>query len=54
MPKDQLGHIDLMLLVNLHRNPFAVIKNSNGAVLLNRDLDFGHAVVSLVVVSGVD
>ncbi len=53
MPKDKLGDINLMLLMNLDRYTFAIVRYSNGTIFLDIDLNFCHFVIPLIVVSSI-
>lgn len=54
MPEDQLRHIDLLFLVNLHRNSVAVVVDADAVLLhVDGDLERVHRRISLFIVGGV-
>lgn len=55
MAKDKFWDVYFMLPVNLYRDGFAVIKDSDHAsFLIDVDIDLGHSVVPLEIVGGID
>lgn len=54
MAEDKFSDVYFMLLVDLDGDAFAIIEHSNGSVLFDVDLDFGHPVIPLVIICGID
>lgn len=55
MSKDELWNIDVMLFVDLNRDAFAIIMDTNKPLgFVNLDLQKIHLAISLVVVSCID
>ena len=40
--------------MDLYRDTLAIIQDRNSPVLVNIDLNFGHFVIPLIVISGID